>query len=59
MKHSNLLDAAIVAALLLAHVPGLAEELPAVTADASIPIALIAPAAPASADTPENPAERL
>lgn len=54
MKHSKLLDTAIVAALLLAHVPGLAETfLPEAT-----PAALILPAPDASA-TPDNPADRL
>lgn len=52
MKRPPLLDKAIVAALLLAYVPGLLpEELPA-----QDPIALIAPA-PES--TEENPADRL
>ena len=55
MKHRQLLDKAIVAALLLAYVPGLAADfLPE-----STPAALMLPA-PASADsTDENPAERL
>lgn len=41
MKHPKLLDAAIVAALLLAHVPGLAED---VLVEAT-PAALMLPAA--------------
>lgn len=52
MKRPPLLDKAIVAALLLAYVPGLLpEELPA-----HDPIALIAPA---QESTEENPADRL
>lgn len=52
MKHSKLLDAAIVAAMLLAYVPGLAEDvLPEVT-----PAALMLPA---PETTEENPADGL
>lgn len=52
MKHSRLLDAALVAAMLLAYVPGLAGE---VLPEAA-PAACMLPA-PESAE--ENPAERL
>lgn len=44
MKHRKILDAAVVAALLLAHVPGLVEELP--LEDIPAPVALIAAAEP-------------
>ena len=62
MKHSKL-DAVIVAALLLAHVPGLAEEVMI----ESTPAALMLPAADADDDfsadddesTPDTSAERL
>lgn len=54
MKHPHLLDKAIVAALLLAYVPGLAEAvLPEPT-----PSALILPV-PDAPSTEDNPAERL
>lgn len=54
MKHPRLLEPAIVAALLLAYVPGLAEDvLPEAT-----PAALILPA-PDIPSTEDNPAERL
>lgn len=55
MKHTKLLDAAIVSALLLAYVPGLQDmELPETS-----PIALIAAAPDPAGHTQENPAERL
>lgn len=56
MKPPKLLDKAIVAALLLAYVPGLAED----TLPIPDPIALIAPA-PEAADPAkdENPASGL
>lgn len=54
MKHPRLLEPAIVAALLLAYMPGLAEDvLPEAT-----PAALILPA-PDIPSTEDNPAERL
>lgn len=55
MKNNRLADAVLVAALLLAYVPGLADnELPA-----AAPAALIAPA-PNSFEVPcDDPAERL
>lgn len=55
MKHPRLLEPAIVAALLLAHVPGLAEELqPLLTKPGSPTPAPISPAEPMV--TQENPA---
>ncbi len=55
MKHPKL-DAVIVAALLLAYVPGLADEVVV----ESTPAALILPApAPDAELSPDNPAERL
>lgn len=55
MKPSKL-DAVIVAALLLAYVPGLADEVMV----ESTPAALILPApAPEVEPLPDNPAERL
>ncbi|MDD6049743.1 MAG: hypothetical protein PUC00_00485 [Clostridiales bacterium] len=55
MKHSKL-DAVIVSALLLAYVPGLAEE----ALLESTPAALILPApAPEVEEAAENPADRL
>lgn len=54
MKHPKLLDTAIVAALLLAYVPGLADDfLPE-----STPVALIMPAEESPA-TDDDPASRL
>ena len=54
MKHSKLLDADIVAAMLLAYVPGLARDvLPEVA-----PAARMLPAGSAEV-TEENPADRL
>lgn len=55
MKHPKLLDAAIVAALLLAHVPGLAED---VLPEAR-PAALMLPAAEPAQPTDEDLAEGL
>ena len=56
MKHPKLLDKAVVAALLLAYVPGLAEDtLPEYTPAA----ALIAPLQEADCCTEENPADGL
>lgn len=55
MKHHKLLDKALVAALLLAYVPGLAADfLPE-----STPAALMLPAPESAQSTEENPAERL
>lgn len=56
MKHSKLADAAIVAALLLAYIPGLAED---VLPEAAPGMALIAPAPEESAVTQEDPAHGL
>lgn len=54
-KHPHLLDKAIVAALLLAYVPGLIpDDLPAPD-----PIALIAPASVPQESAEENPAPGL
>ncbi len=50
MKHPKLLDKAIVAALLLAYVPGLAEDM----LPAPNPIALIAPAPQPSNDAADD-----
>lgn len=54
MKKHPHLDAAIVAALLLAYVPNLADNI----LPEAIPAALMLPAAE-TPDTPDNPAERL
>lgn len=50
MKHPKLLDKAIVAALLLAYVPGLAEDM----LPAPDPVALIAPAPQPSDDAADD-----
>lgn len=63
MKYRRILDAAIVGALLLAHVPGMAEALP--LEEIPAPVALLAPAQPeglqedAHTDTPDEQPERL
>lgn len=55
-KHPHLLDKAVVAALLLAYVPGLADCLDPTPAlhDFHPPIALIAPAPESAEDTPAD-----